>query len=92
MRILGNRVLLQLLPPAKQSAGGIHYAQQYQDDKQQFEVLAVGPGRKIKNGTLIAPGVKPGDHVLAPLYRDFATLPDGTRIVDASEIIAVWPA
>lgn len=32
------------------------------------KVLAVGPGRRTKEGELIAPGVKEGDKVLLPEY------------------------
>lgn len=32
------------------------------------KVLAVGPGRRTKDGELIAPGVKEGDKVLLPEY------------------------
>lgn len=92
MKLLGNRVHLQLLPPTLQSAGGIHYAQSFQDDKMQFRVLAVGSGRKLKNGTVLPIEVQPGDYVLAPLYHEHTILPDGSRIVDAKELIAVWPS
>lgn len=32
------------------------------------KVLAVGPGRRTKDGELITPGVKEGDKVLLPEY------------------------
>ncbi len=92
MKLLGNRVQLQLLPSAQQSPGGIHYAQGYQDDRMRFRVLAVGPGRRLKNGSIVAPEIKAGDCVLAPLYLEHTIMPDQTRIVDAESLIAVWNA
>lgn len=62
----------------------------FQDDEKQYRVLAVGPGRKLKNGTIVPLEVKPGDCILAELYTDHAKLPDGTRIIDAKDILAVW--
>lgn len=92
MKLLGNRIHLRPLPQATRSAGGILYAEAFRDDQKQFEVLAVGPGRKTKKGVLIPPEVKPGDRVLAELYHEHTILPDGTRIADASAILATWPA
>lgn len=82
MKILGNRVLLKPLAAKTVSDGGIHYAMAFRDDQSQFEVLAVGP--KVPDE------VKPGCRVLAFLYRDHTALPDGSRIVDAKELLAVW--
>lgn len=90
MKLLGNRVRLMPLAQKTQSDGGIAYAERYRDDQMQFTVLNVGPGRKLKNGSVLPPEVKPGDHVLAALYHEHTILKDGTRIVDAKEILAAW--
>jgi len=89
-RMIGNNVLLEPLPQAQQSPGGIHYVQTYRDDQTQWRVLSVGPGKVNKKGILIALEVKPGDRVVAPLYHDHAVLADGRRVVDAGQIIAVF--
>lgn len=92
IRMMGNSVLVESLPQVQKSAGGVHLPQQYRDDQTQWRVLAVGPGRKNKKGVLVAPEVKPGDRVLAPLYHDHVILSGpfkGQRIIDASAIIAV---
>lgn len=91
MKLLGNRVLLEPLPLKVFSPGGILFTQIWQDDEKQYRVLAVGPGRKLKNGTVVPPEVKPGDYVLAELYGEHIKLPDGRRIIDAKDILAVWP-
>lgn len=89
MKLLGNRVLVQPLPQATQSSGGIQYSPSYRDDQTRYRVLAVGPGRRLKNGTVIPPEVSHGDLVIAPLYHDHAILKDGCRVIDAGQIIAV---
>lgn len=81
MKPLGNRVHIKPLPKAARSAGGIVLLESFNDDQKLYEVLAVGP--KVKD-------IHPGDHVLAELFRDHTILPDGTRITDASQLLAVW--
>lgn len=90
MKLLGNRVHLKPVGQKKISAGGILYVQTYQDDQMQYDVLAVGPGRNLKGGTIVPPPVKPGDRVLAGLYFEHVTLPDGTKICDAEHLLAAW--
>lgn len=81
MKPLGNRVHLKPLPKATRSAGGIVLLEQFNDDQKQYEVLAVGS--KVKD-------IAPGDRVLAELYHEHAILPDGSRIADAANLLAVW--
>jgi chaperonin GroES len=93
MRILGNRVLLKPLEPAER-VGSIFIPERFRHHDPrlvaQYRVLAVGPGRLLKNGTLVPVEVKPGDVVLTNLYSDHQTLPDGTKLVDAGQIEAHW--
>lgn len=89
LKLIGNNVLLQELPQAEKSHGGIWYSQTIRDDHTQFTVLAVGPGRRLKNGTVVKPEVERHQRVVAPLYKDHVILEGGLRIVDASQIIAV---
>jgi len=95
VRLLGNTVLLAPIVQPNVSDGGIFLVDRYQDDRQRWVVLAVGPGRTTKKGALVAPELKPGDKVLFN-----PQLPDGIRhvfedgsrwtIVDASRIEMVW--
>lgn len=90
MKLLGNRVLVEPLPQTTVSAGGIIYSPNHRDDQKQFTVLAVGPGRISRKGILIAPEVVPGDKVIAELFTDHLIMPNGSRVIDASSIIAKW--
>jgi co-chaperonin GroES (HSP10) len=84
MRLLGNRVLLQQLPQASASHGGILLPGQYQDDRMQWRILAIGQGKKVPSELQV------GDCVLTPLYTDHVTLDDGTKIVGVEQLIAFW--
>ena len=90
IRILGNRVHLQRILPRLQTPSGMHVVEKYADDKMQYLVLGVGPGRKSKKGVLRVPEVKAGDFVLVPRLQDSVTLSDGSFIVHASQILAKW--
>lgn len=92
MRLFGELILVEPLPQKLQSSGGILFAERYRDDRKQFKVLAVGPGRRLKNGSVIPLEIKPGDHVLAELYTDTRyEFEDGRKIIDAKQCVAVWP-
>lgn len=90
IRMTGNHVLLEPLPKPTASTGGILLAMAQNDDRKQWRVVAVGPGRKTKKGVLVAPEVAPGDRVVAELFQDHLTLPDGSVVADASNIVAKW--
>lgn len=44
--------------------GSIHLPDIAQKHSQEGQVVAVGPGRTLENGAVIAPNVKPGNRVL----------------------------
>jgi chaperonin GroES len=91
MKLLGHTLHVAPLEQKQRSNGGIHLPQQYQDDRKRFRVLAVGQGRKLKDGTRAQMEVRPGDCILANLYRGQRhTFDDGSMIIDAAEAILVW--
>lgn len=89
-KLFGNRVLLEPISPRTVTDSGIHLVERYQDDRMQYRVLAVGPGRKGKKGAVIAPEVQPGQRCLIPYIQDCVHLPDGTVVAYADQIQAVW--
>lgn len=93
--LLGNTVLLAPVVQENKSDGGIFLVDRYQDDRQRWVVLAVGPGYMTKKGHLVPPEMKPGDRVLFnPQFAEGIrhVFEDGSRwtIVDASRIEMVW--
>lgn len=91
MRLLGNRIHLRPLKKPEVTPSGIHLLSHLNDDFTQFQVLGVGPGRKLKNGSVVPIEFNAGDFVFCPLWRDSLHVFDnGDLIVDASQVQAKW--
>lgn len=92
MQLLGNTVLLEPLPKPAQSPGGVFYDLSRRDDRMQYYVRAVGPGRKLKDGTVLVPEVRVGDKCLCNPDRlgTRYAFEDGRIIVDADNIEMIW--
>lgn len=97
LRLVGNNVMLQPLPPKLRSEGGLHLPphEKWRDDRMQYRVIAVGPGRivrkKGKPDVHIPIDLEPGDHVLTPqIHGNKFHADSGTIIIEADEIIAKW--
>jgi co-chaperonin GroES (HSP10) len=87
--LLGNRVLVVPLRQAQTSSGGIHLPGAYQDDEKRYRVVAVGPGRKRKDGGFNRIECAPGDVVLIQPFHPHIIVDDKdgeVRIFDASAI------
>jgi chaperonin GroES len=68
LKPLGDRVLVEPLDPEAKSAGGIFLPEAAQEAPRAGKVIAVGPGRKTDDGTLIPVNVKIGDVVMYTKY------------------------
>lgn len=90
IRLLGNSVHLYRLKPANQSQGGIYFDMSRQDDERRYHVLGVGPGKRMKDGTVRPIEVRPGQNVLIPYLQDAREFDDGTLVANADQIWAVW--
>jgi len=93
MKLLRDLVLLEPLQAPGFSPGGILYARPYRDDAKQWTVLAVGPGKRNKDGTRTLPQVRAGDRCLcnAAAGNRFA-FDDGRVIVHADQVEMIWAA
>jgi chaperonin GroES len=67
-RPLGNRVLLRRLAAEETLKGGIILPENAKKKQEHAEVIAIGTGKKDKNGQLIPIPVKVGDIVLIEKY------------------------
>ncbi len=66
---LSDRVLLKGVEPENVTKSGIILPQTANKDRPYaYEVVAVGPGKRDKDGTLSAIDLKPGDKVLSGQY------------------------
>jgi chaperonin GroES len=65
---LADRVLVRKLLPQTKTAGGIYLPETVSKKELEGEVLAVGPGTTLKDGTRVAMVLQKGDKVLLPEY------------------------
>jgi len=65
---LADRILVQRILPKTQTAGGVFLPETKLDKPNEAKVIAVGPGGRKADGSLIPPSVKEGDTVLLPEY------------------------
>lgn len=88
---LGNRVLVKRLEAEEKVKGGIFLPDTAKKKQERAEVIAVGPGKKDKNGKLIAPEVKVGDIVLMEKYsgQEITLNDEEYVIVKADDLIAI---
>jgi len=64
LRPLGDRVIVRRSEAQDKTAGGIILPDSAKNKPQKGKVLAVGPGRLLKNGNRKSPQVREGDTVL----------------------------
>ena len=68
IRPLHDRVIVRRIEEGEQIRGGIIIPDTAKEKPQEGEVIAVGSGKILDNGTRIEPGVKAGDRVLFGKY------------------------
>lgn len=79
------------LPQSDRSEGGVLFDMSRRDDRKQFKVLQVGPGKRLKNGSIQPLEIVPGDKVLIGVTgANLFEWTDGVMIIDASEVVAFW--
>ena len=90
LRPLGNRVLVRYLEAEESLAGGIILPDNAKKEQKQAEVIAIGTGKKDKNGKEIPFSVAVGDTVLLEKYSGQEVTIDDEAfvIVKADDIIA----
>jgi chaperonin GroES len=88
---LGNRVLVRRLEAEEKLKGGIIIPDTAKKKQEQAEVVAIGTGKKDKNGTIIAIPVKVGDIILMDKYsgQEVQLNDEDFVIVRSDDIIAI---
>lgn len=91
LRPIGDRILVKRLEPEEKLKGGIILPDTAKKKQEQAEVIAVGTGKKDKNGALIPIPVKAGDIILMDKYSGQEVTLDDVEyvIVRADDLIAV---
>ena len=79
---LGDRIVVKPLEAENKSKGGIVLPDTAKEKPQEGEVMAVGRGKGLENGTVRAPEVKVGDKVLYGKYSgNEITTKDGQELL-----------
>ena len=68
IRPLSDRVLVKRIEEETRTKGGIIIPDTAKEKPQEGQVIAVGPGKQMENGTLFRPTVKKGDRILFGKY------------------------
>ena len=91
LRPLGDRVVVKPLEAEEKTKGGIILPDTAKDKPQEGEVMAVGPGRVMDNGTRVALDVKVGDRVVYSKYGGTEVKIDEVEylVIRESDLLAV---
>jgi chaperonin GroES len=91
VRPLHDRVLLKRFEESEQKVGGIIVPDTAKEKPQQAEVVAVGSGRVLENGSRQPLAVKAGDRVLVGKWSGTEVTLSGTEylIVKEDEILGI---
>jgi chaperonin GroES len=94
LRPLGNRVLVQRLKAEEAVKGGIILPDTAKKAQEQAAVMAIGTGKKDKEGKMIPFPVKVGDRILLEKYSGQEVTVEGEEyiILRADDIIAIVEA
>ena len=85
IRPLHDRVVVNRTEEETTSAGGIVIPDSAAEKPSQGEVVAVGPGKKLDDGSVQAMGVKVGDKILFGQYAGSTVKLEGEELLIMSE-------
>jgi chaperonin GroES len=88
---LADRVVVKIISAEEKTQGGIVLPDTAKEKPQVAEVVAVGSGRVLDNGSRLAPEVKVGDKVIFSKYSGSEVKIDGVEylILKESDILAI---
>jgi chaperonin GroES len=91
IRPLQDRLLVKRLESEEKTASGIIIPDNAKEKPMEGEVIAVGAGKTLENGTVRAPEVKQGDKVLFSKYAGSEVKIDGIEhlILTENDVLGV---
>ena len=91
IRPLQDRILVKRLASEEKTPSGIIIPDNAKEKPQEGQVIAVGSGKVLDNGSTRAPEVKVGDKILFGKYAGSEVKLDGTEhlILNESDILGV---
>ncbi|MGA2711630.1 MAG: co-chaperone GroES [Bryobacteraceae bacterium] len=94
IRPLYDRIVVKRIEEQEAVRNGIIIPDSAKEKPQEGEVIAVGHGKRLENGTLVALDVKPGDRILFGKYSGSDTKVEGTEylIMREDDVLGVLDA
>ena len=91
LKPLGDKVIVEVLSAEEKTKGGIILPDTAKEKPQEAKVIAVGSGKTLENGKVVAPDVKAGDIVIFGKYSGSEVKVDGKEylIIDVDDILAI---
>jgi len=91
IRPLQDRVLVKRIEEQEKTKGGILIPDTAKEKPMEGEVIAVGNGKVLENGSKVSPEVKKGDRILFGKYAGTEVKIDGTEhlILREDDILGV---
>ena len=88
---LNDRVLVKRLESEEKTAGGLYIPDTAKEKPSKGEVVAVGPGKPLDNGSVRAPSLKVGDKVIYGQYAGSTYKADGVeyKVLREDDVLAV---
>lgn len=89
---LHDRILVKRLEEEETTAGGIYIPDTAREKPSRGEIVAVGSGKVLKNGSTQTPSVKKGEKILFGKYAGTEVTLDGEEhvILREDEILAAF--
>ena len=84
-RPLHDRVVIRRVDPEGKTTGGIIIPDTAQEKPMEGEIVAVGPGARDDNGTVVPLDVKPGDRILFGKWSGSEIKLDGVDLLIMTE-------
>jgi chaperonin GroES len=81
LRPLYDRIVVKRIEEQEDTRNGIVIPDSAKEKPQQGEVIAVGQGKRLEDGKLLALGVEAGDRILFGKYSGSETTLDGTEYI-----------
>ena len=92
IRPLQDRILVKRVDEEETTSGGIIIPDSAKEKPQEGQVIAVGPGKTLDNGSVAEPAVKQGDRILFSKYAGTDVNVDGEEhiIIREDDILAIY--
>jgi chaperonin GroES len=94
IRPLYDRIVVKRVEQKEQMQGGLYIPDSAKEKPQEGEVVAVGKGKRLENGTLVPLDVQAGDRILFGKYSGSDIKLDGEEymIMREDEVLGILEA